>query len=229
MYPFIQVAGVKDIEEATMLMDEGVDFIGFPLRLDVHREDIGEQQAAEIAGHIGKSRCVLITYETRPDELSAMCDDLGVRILQVHGIIGIDRLAQFRRKRPDIYLIKSLIIGDEKGQGPEEALDLYGRLADAFIADTYDPSTGACGATGKTHNWDITRMLVKRAKRPVILAGGLNPENVGEGIIHVRPAGVDAHTGVEDTSGCKDRLLVRRFVAAAREAFKEAIGKRTIV
>ncbi len=80
-----------------------MDFIVFPLRLDVHREDIGEQQAAENSGHIGKSRCVLITYETRPEIIVRDCvTTSGVRILQVHGIIGIDRLAQFRRKRPDI-------------------------------------------------------------------------------------------------------------------------------
>jgi phosphoribosylanthranilate isomerase len=99
---------------------------------------------------------------------------------------------------------------------------LYGRLADAFIADTYDPPTGACGATGKTHHWDITRMLVKRAKRPVILAGDSIRRTSGRYHPQVRPAGGECPIPVSRTrQDARTVVLVRRFVAAAREAFKE--------
>jgi phosphoribosylanthranilate isomerase len=54
-----------------------------------------------------------------------------------------------------------------------------------FITDTFDPSTGASGATGKTHDWDISKSLVQLSPKPVILAGGLNAENVYEAILHV--------------------------------------------
>ncbi len=81
------------------------------------------------------------------------------------------------------------------------------------------PETGACGATGKTHNWDISRRLVPFSPKPVILAGGLNPDNVREAIQYIRPAGVDVHTGVESSNGRKAPHLVRKFVAEARDAF----------
>lgn len=90
---------------------------------------------------------------------------------------------------------------------------------DAFITDTYDPLTGASGATGKIHNWDVSRRIVEASQRPVILAGGLNPENVRDAILYVKPAGVDVHTGVEGPDGRKDEVLVKAFVSEAESAF----------
>ena len=87
---------------------------------------------------------------------------------------------------------------------------------DGFITDTYAPETGASGATGRTHDWAVSRRLVQLSPKPVILAGGLTPANVRQAIATVGPAGVDVHTGVEDASGRKDRGKVLAFVAAAR-------------
>ncbi len=66
---------------------------------------------------------------------------------------------------------------------------------------------------------NLCRRLVSVSPKPVILAGGLRPDNVRNAILHVRPAGVDVHTGVEAPDGRKDKYLVRAFVAEAREAF----------
>jgi phosphoribosylanthranilate isomerase len=91
---------------------------------------------------------------------------------------------------------------------------------DAYITDTFDPETGASGATGKTHDWRVSRRVVGQSPRPVILAGGLTPANVRDAILAVRPAGVDAHTGLEDASGRKSGEKVKKFVGGAREAFR---------
>ena len=99
----------------------------------------------------------------------------------------------------------------------------YAPFVDAYITDTHDPSTGADGATGKTHDWRISRELVKISPKPVILAGGLNPGNIQAAIAEVQPAGVDVHTGVEDDSGRKSSEKVAAFVAATRKGFA-AIG-----
>ena len=95
----------------------------------------------------------------------------------------------------------------------------FSACADAFITDTFDPVSGASGATGKTHNWRVSRKLVELSQRPVILAGGLNPANVRKAILEVRPAAVDSHTGVEAPDGRKDRSLVEAFVSEAKDAF----------
>ncbi|MFB3041350.1 MAG: phosphoribosylanthranilate isomerase, partial [Candidatus Poribacteria bacterium] len=91
---------------------------------------------------------------------------------------------------------------------------------DAFITDTFDPSTGRSGATGKLHDWSISQRLVDISPKPVILAGGLTADNVREAILQVKPAGIDSHTGVEGLDGRKKPRLVRKFVAEAREGFR---------
>jgi len=111
------------------------------------------------------------------------------------------------------------------GATPRAAVELALHAAsphvDAFIVDTYDPATGASGATGKTHDWAVSRRLVAVSPRPVLLAGGLDAANVARAIRTVRPAGVDVHTGVEGPDGRKDPVRVRAFVAAARAAFAD--------
>ena len=71
-----------------------------------------------------------------------------------------------------------------------------------------------------THDWEVSRRLVEYSPKPIILAGGLDPDNVRDAILQVGPAGVDAHTGVEGADGRKSHALVTRFVAAARDGFR---------
>ncbi len=92
-------------------------------------------------------------------------------------------------------------------------------FVDDYITDTYDPIRKTSGDTGKTHDWGISQRLVQLSNRPVILAGGLTPDNVRMAILQVKPAGVDCHTGVEDASGRKSREKVERFVAEAETGF----------
>ena len=87
--------------------------------------------------------------------------------------------------------------------------------ADALVLDS---RTADClGGTGLTHDWSVSAGIVEAvAPLPVYLAGGLRPENVGEAIARVRPAGVDVNSGVEDASGRKDGQRMCEFVARAR-------------
>ena len=118
-----------------------------------------------------------------------------------------------------LAVIKSLVIGMRDDKALEATLGELSPFVDAFITDTFDPKTGASGATGKTHDWRVSRRLVELSPRPIILAGGLTPENVRRAILEVRPAGVDSHTGVEDATGRKSREKVHKFLSEAHEAF----------
>jgi phosphoribosylanthranilate isomerase len=217
----IQIAGVIDAAEADMLQRCCVRYLGFPLRLPVHREDLSEKQAAAIIKSLAAPAFgVLITYLDRASEIAAFCDTLGTRIVQLHGEIERDELKRLRILDPNLTVIKSLVIGMRDDRALEAMLRELTPFVDAFITDTFDPNTGASGATGKTHDWRVSRRLVELADRPVILAGGLTPENVKRAILEVRPAGVDSHTGVEDTSGRKSREQVEKFLSEANEAFE---------
>lgn len=87
---------------------------------------------------------------------------------------------------------------------------------DAWLLDAAVP--GAFGGTGKRVDWDLAAEVVRRSPRPVILAGGLDPDNVAEAIARVRPSAVDVSSGVESSPRVKDWGKLRAFIEAARSA-----------
>jgi len=216
-FPFIQVAGVIDRDEASLIQACGVRYLGFPLRLPVHEEDLSEDAAAAIIRSLSPGHeAVLITYLSRCEHVLALAAKLGVRIVQLHGDVEAAELERIRQADPTLTIIKSLVVGLQEDAMLERTITTLSPLVNAFITDTYDPTSGASGATGKTHDWQVSRRLVERSPRPVILAGGLTPGNVREAIAQVRPAGVDVHTGVEDVGGRKSETKLRRFVEEVR-------------
>ncbi|MGH6792921.1 MAG: phosphoribosylanthranilate isomerase [Methyloceanibacter sp.] len=218
----IHVAGIKDAEEAGMLIDCGVSHLGFPLVLDNHEEDLSVEAAAKIVSQFEScATFFLITYLNQAADIVRLCRKLHVDMVQLHGDISPDELKRLRAEQPGWRIVKSLVVtGDNTGALIGD-IERFAPWVDAFITDTYDPATGARGATGKTHDWGVSRRLVEISPKPVILAGGLNPGNVHEAICTVRPAGVDVHTGIEGDAGRKRRDLTSRFVAETHKAFAE--------
>ncbi|MEJ5251631.1 MAG: phosphoribosylanthranilate isomerase [Armatimonadota bacterium] len=86
--------------------------------------------------------------------------------------------------------------------------------ADALLVDAYHPQK--MGGTGETANWRLARLLRDEATKPVILAGGLTPDNVCDAIAQVQPFAVDVSSGVESAPGKKDHLKVKEFIANVR-------------
>lgn len=217
----IQIAGVIDEAEAQMLRQCGVRYLGFPLRLPVHRADLNESEAAMIIKGLAPPVFgVLITYLDEANEIAAFSHVLGARVVQLHGEIDRDELKRLKALAPALTVIKSLVVGMHDDKTLEAMVSELSPFVDAFITDTFDPQSGASGATGKTHDWRVSRRLVELSDRPIILAGGLKPENVKRAILEVRPAGVDSHTGVEDSTGRKSREKVQKFLAEADAAFQ---------
>jgi phosphoribosylanthranilate isomerase len=166
----IQIAGVIDAAEAEMLQQCGIRYLGFPLRLPVHREDLTEEEAAAIIKSlVSPVFGVLITYLHEASEIAAFCHALNARIVQLHGDIERDELKHLKTLDPDLTVIKSLVIGKHEDTALEATVRELSPFADAFITDTFDPKSGASGATGKTHDWGVSRHLVELADKPVIL------------------------------------------------------------
>ena len=216
----IHIAGVVDRAEAEMLIECGAYHLGFPLVLGYHQEDLTTEVAAAIVEEFGTSaEFFLITYLKRAVDILALCSRLNVRCVQLHDEIASDEIAKLRDEAPWLKVIKSIIVRTDGAMAFERDIEIYSPFVDAFITDTHDPTTGAIGATGKTHDWEISRQIVKVSPHPVVLAGGLNPDNVADAIHYVRPAGIDVHTGIERSDGRKDREMTLRFVEEAQRGF----------
>jgi phosphoribosylanthranilate isomerase len=218
----IQIAGVRNKEELALLVSCGVDYIGFPFRLTHHQEDISESKAARMIRKLPNScEAVLITYLKKALKIIELCNKLGLNTVQLHGEIQPEEVQNIKVKKPEIEIFKSIIIGQSNWNKIEKSIEIFSPWITAFITDTFDPSSGASGATGITHDWKISRKIVQISRKPVILAGGLHPNNIETAIDTVRPAGVDVHTGVEDQQGFKDDTKVKRFVSGARQTFEQ--------
>ena len=220
----IHVAGIVDRAEAEMLIGCGVEYLGFPLVLDYHRSDLSVDEAAAVVAGLGvRAMFFPITYLTEARAIIDLCRRLDVAMVQLHGPISATDLKRLKDAWPQLRVIKSLIVRGDNLDALTGEVARYAPLVDAFITDTFDPATGACGATGKTHDWAVSRELVKISPKPVILAGGLNPDNVREATMRVRPDGVDVHTGIEGPDGRKRRALCERFLSEARAGFAASV------
>ncbi|MBW1758899.1 MAG: phosphoribosylanthranilate isomerase [Deltaproteobacteria bacterium] len=216
----IHVAGIIDQAEADMLVRCQVEHLGFPFELAKHKEDLTQEKAAKIIRSLKPGvTALVITYLSEAKEIIALCRKLGVSYVQLHGDISAEELAGLNTLWPALRIIKSLVVRSDNLAELERQIETTAPYVDGYITDTFDPGTGASGATGKTHDWTVSRRLVKLSPHPVILAGGLIPGNVREAIRQVRPSGVDVHTGIEGPDGRKSKSLTLDFITEAKAGF----------
>lgn len=213
----VQIAGVSSLDEALAAERAGADALGFTLRLPASVHDgLTESKARAIVARLPPFVCsVAITYVSSAREAADLCRYLGVMALQLHGEIPTAELGWIRAALPHLKLIRAVHVIGPEAVARARALE---RHVDAIILDTYDAVTGRSGATGKTHDWSISRQIVVAARVPVILAGGLTPDNVAEAIRAVKPWGVDVHTGVENADGTRNLRKQQAFIARAKAA-----------
>ena len=213
----VQIAGVSSLDEALACERAGADAVGFTVRLPhgVH-DGLTEKKARDIITALPPFvSSVAITYVDNAREAVELCRYLGVSTLQLHGAFPTSDVPLLRAGLPHLRIIRAVNVVDESSV---ELAREVARRVDAIILDTYDPETDRHGATGKTHDWRISREIVMQSRVPVILAGGLTPENVGEAIGTVGPWGVDVHTGIEEADGRRSLEKIRLFVTSAKAA-----------
>ncbi|MGE4290855.1 MAG: phosphoribosylanthranilate isomerase [Desulfovibrio sp.] len=223
------------LDEAQLLVKAGFTHLGFPMGPGVVEEDVDAWKAARIvralaADHTDdpvcvKITCVLITYLRNALEILELLERSAMRAVQLHAPVTPAEVAALRRADPELVIFKSIVMGRPGEADPLNVARGHAPYVDAFLTDTYDPVTGASGATGRTHDWAASRALVEARLRPVILAGGLTPDNVAQAVRAVRPAGVDAHTGLEDAQGRKDPEKASSFVRNALQVLPNALEK----
>jgi len=207
----IQIAGVSSLEDSIRLINLGVDGLGFTLRLPSGIHDgLTEEKAKKIIAALPPLvGTVLITYITNPIEAVDFCKYLGVNTIQLHAPVEKGVMTEMKNLLPNVKIIKSVNVVNLSAI---DEVKNYADEADAIILDTYDPKSGRHGATGITHDWAISREIVEACPMPVILAGGLNPDNVAEAIKFVKPWGVDVHTGIENADGTPSHEKAAAFV-----------------
>jgi phosphoribosylanthranilate isomerase len=214
----VQIYEVQTAEEARALARLGVDHIGALVGDGAFPRELSTAQTNAIfaATPAGKKR-VALSLSADPEEVARVARETRPDIIQLQAALeefSVEMTRAFRSRFPEIPIMRAIPVIDEASI---EVARSYRGVADFLLLDSYDPSTRQFGALGRAHDWNISRRIVDNVGIPVILAGGLGPENVAEAIIAVRPAGVDSKTKTDRAGETgKDLVKVREFVTAAR-------------
>ncbi len=214
----IKICGIKRVEDAIMATYCGADSIGLVVGQKHNSDDFIDKHLAkkivkECPPYISP---VLVTELDDAEEISNLAHEIGATSIQLHSDCSVDSIISIRKSLPHVKLIKNFHV---KGLEIIHAMKPFESVVDAFILDTLDLANDKVGSTGLVHDWNISRDIVKEVSRPVILAGGLTPENIREAIQFVRPYGVDASSGLKDSDGFKDEMKVINFVYRAKHEF----------
>jgi phosphoribosylanthranilate isomerase len=176
---------------------------------------IADSLIAEIAAWVGgRAATVLLTSRQSAEEIAGQIGRARPAVIQICDALTVDDYRALRALVPSTPLMQVIHV---QGEASVREAGEVAPHVDAILLDSGRPSAAVkeLGGTGRRHDWTVSRVIRESVQVPVFLAGGLNPENVGEAIATVRPFGVDVCSGVR-RDGRLDATLVQAFIQATR-------------
>ena len=213
-----QIYEISTPEEARAISAIGVDHIGILVGNGEFPRELPVKAAAAVAAAVlAPSRVSALFLTSYLSLIEKWARELRPAILHLGAapeLLGPDGAATLKANLPGVLIMRSVPVVDEESITIARG---YEGIADFLLLDSHRKSDRQIGALGVTHDWTISRRIVEQVRTPVILAGGLGPDNVAEAIRIVRPAGVDSKTKTDrEGSHRKDFDRVRRFHEAAQ-------------
>ncbi len=223
----IQIYAFTDVKTAIRAAQLGVNHIGFVAgKYGEVPAELSFDEAYEIAHSLPeKTTSVALTMAAEVDEILKMVDKVKPNIVHISSDLDLVDVEKTRelRKRLDksIRLMKAIPVEDKRSIAIAQS---YAAVCDLLLLDTKRGNFPGVGATGFTHDWNVSQSIVQSVKIPVILAGGLTPANVQAAINKVNPWGVDSNTStnVPGSNTDKDINLIADFVKAIHSGEMEA-------
>lgn len=217
----VKICGLTNLEDAVAAIEAGADMLGFNFYPGSPRY-IDPDRCAEITAALSAQQVAALTVgvfvNASAETVANTLQKGGLDLAQLHGDETPAILEQlqgraFKAIRPQTLITADMEVRRYARLGPKEGPAL---LVDAFKAEQY-------GGTGSVGDWSLARTLA--AEVPILLAGGLTPDNVTAALAQVRPWGVDVASGVESRPGLKDHDKLKRFVRAVRESEREMMQR----
>lgn len=213
----VKICGIKSKDDALMAINYGADAIGLLVGQKHTSTDFIDIDTAKDIVQALPPFCssVMVTHLVDTGEIIDLASKISVNTIQLHGDSSPNDAQLIKIALPYIKIYKAIHVTNENSvDGGKEFLP----YVDAILLDTANASTGQVGGTGMTHDWSISKRIVETYDKPIILAGGLDPDNVTDAIKEVMPFGVDVNSGTKGESGYKDADKVRSFIRNAKLA-----------
>lgn len=214
---WVKICATTNLRDAQASLAAGADALGFIFAPSSRRIEI-DRAAEIIAGLTDEIEKIGVFVNETPANVADVAEQTGLTGVQLHGDELADQMERYRQALRQRKIIKTLQARDLLNS--PDSLESYLRSRqniDAILLDAGSP--GQRGGTGQTFDWTAVAPIVARirAQVPVIIAGGLSPENVAAAIRLFTPWGVDVISGVEREIGKKDEARLRSFVGAVRQ------------
>ncbi|MBU1693141.1 MAG: phosphoribosylanthranilate isomerase [Verrucomicrobia bacterium] len=211
---FVKICGLCSESDVRAVAGLGPDAMGFVFWPGSKRAVVPADVAAWTRDLPPGILKVGVFVDASPEELEQTVREAGLDVVQLHFFQCLEKAREnfpmIGKKIQNFSKHWKVVYLDQSEPGTEETA-----FVDAFLVDHY--SAVSPGGTGQVADWAAARDFVRRCAKPVVLAGGLTPDNVAEAIRAVRPWGVDVSSGVELSPGRKDLKKVERFIKICRE------------
>jgi len=213
----VKICCIASIEEARIAIAAGADALGLVARMPSGPGPIPDATIASIAAAVPPPVATfLLTAETRATAIAAHVRATRPSVVQIVSHINPAEAARLAALIPEVRRVQVVHV-----EGPEALAMIpdHAPHVHAFLLDSGRPTApiAELGGTGRAHDWAISAAFVAASERPVFLAGGLTPDNVGEAIRRVRPFGLDLCSGVR-RDGRLDARRLAAFMAAVGQA-----------
>jgi phosphoribosylanthranilate isomerase len=208
----IKICGITNAADAITSLQAGADALGF-MFYEGSQRHISNAQIKSIIRELPPfiAKVGVFVNATR-EQVERSIDETGIDTLQFHGDEAPEACRGFGLKTIKAFRVQG-----------KDMLQIMPRYdVDAWLLDSF--VTGQKGGTGKTFDWDLA-VHATSLGTPVILAGGLNPDNIARAVSQVQPFGVDVSSGVETAPGKKSAALIATFIERAREGELQGAGR----
>lgn len=199
----VKICGITSLEDAVLAVEAGADALGFVFFEKSPRYLRPDAAAGIIARIPPLVQVVGLFVNAELDFVNRTADSCGLDIVQLHG----DESPAYCK------LVRRRVMKAFRVRGPESLAPMADYQVAAYLLDAYSPN--AYGGTGARFDWDCA--VAAKERGPIVLAGGLDAENVASAVAKVAPYAVDVSSGVELSPGRKDPEKVRRFIQEAKK------------
>jgi phosphoribosylanthranilate isomerase len=213
---WVKICGTTNLHDAQLCVAAGANAVGFIFAPSPRQ--IEPATAAEVVCELrGEIESIGVFVNQTPERVAEIARSMALAGVQLHGEEPARSLPEVRRLLGDRKVIKTLSApGLQNGEIDLAAYLLERESMDAILLDSGQPQQR--GGTGTSFDWEAIRPIAEQIRRrvPLIIAGGLNSDNVAHAIELFQPWGVDVASGVESSAGLRDEAKLRDFVAAVR-------------
>jgi phosphoribosylanthranilate isomerase len=211
----VKICGIARPEWAVAAAEAGADAVGLVFAESPRR--VTAREAREIIRALPPWVApVGVFVDEQPRGILRLAGETGITVAQLHGDEPPEVLAELGR----LKIVKAFRVGGEEDLAAarewKTKSERLGRPADGYLIDAR-VAGGPIGGSGRMADWGLAARMIVEGFRPLVLAGGLTPENVAAAIAAVRPWGVDGSTGLETGPGLKSPEKIRAFVDAVRK------------